>query len=432
MKHLLTLTMLLVAFLSNAQNVWNWPEDQSMYSQAQEKQVYYKKLMGQEKFDKALVPLQWLYDNNASLNPSIYIDGTKCAEELIKSNSNKEKIAKLQEKSLWMYDQRIKHFDKPASVLDRKAYTAFKYYYKTPRKYPLLFEMFQSAVDANDANISTFNLVPYMTVAKYGYDWKLSMATKKQVLDIHSQLHSIMDKKEQAGENMKESRDKVDALFSSLDGLLTCDFIEENLVPRFNQNPNDAGTAKKIVAYSLQAKCSDQVYFLEAGEALLKNEPSYKFARIIADKRFSRGEFDQANELYSTALGLAKTDEEKYNIQLAQAKVASKQGQKTKSRSLAIKALNTRPSEKEPYNLIGNLYMGSFNDCAKKDNMVDDRALFILAYKMYEKAGNYDQMSEAKKQFPSKEDIFTANKKAGDVVKVECWINESVAIQARG
>lgn len=432
MKKLAILFLALTAtYQTQGQNGWNWPADKEMYDLAIEKQAYYKLQMAQSKFQDALNTLQWLYDNNANLNPSIYIDGSKCAEEIIDKIDNKDLQSEMKEKSLWMYDQRIKYWGGEAAILDRKSYVAFKYYYKIQDKYPMLFELFKSAFEKNGANISEYNLVPYMSAAKYAYEWKLSGVDADFVLNIHSTITDVINKKEEAGKDMKDYRDKVDALFSSLETVITCSYIKEKLVPRMKENPDNLNAAKKIVAYSITAKCTNEAYFLEAGEIVLKKEPSFKFYKIIADKRLARDEVSKASELYQKALPLAKTAQDRYDILITQAKLASRQDQKDKSRELALKASNEKPEEKEPFNLIGNLYFSSYKECAGYKSKVKDRLVFIAAYNMYEKAGNTSQMDACKEQFPSTEEIFSENLKEGQEMSTGCWINEMVKIRRR-
>ncbi|MEM1407354.1 MAG: hypothetical protein AAGG59_11305, partial [Bacteroidota bacterium] len=77
------------------------------------------------------------------------------------------------------------------------------------------------------------------------------------------------------------------------------------------------------------------------------------------------------------------------------------------------------------------LYYGSFETCAGKEDWVKDRAIFIAAYEKFRQAGNSSMMSKAKEAFPSKEEVFTYNYKAGDKITVGCWVGETVTIQTR-
>ena len=89
------------------------------------------------------------------------------------------------------------------------------------------------------------------------------------------------------------------------------------------------------------------------------------------------------------------------------------------------------PREVEPYNLIGNLYYGSFQDCAGYKSKVQDRLVFIAAYEMYKKAGNGAQMKACEEQFPSAEEIFSENLKEGEQMSTGCWIDKTVTISKR-
>jgi len=431
MKHILTFSLVVWSLAATAQTGWKWPENEKLFKEAQEKQAYYKVLMGQDKYAEALSVLKWLYTNNAELNPSIYIDGTKCAEEAMKGVTDPVRLGQLQDTALWMYDMRIKFWGNETSVMDRKAYAAFKYHYKTQKKYPDLIATYARTFQLNGTSISTFNLLPYMTIAKYGYEWKLKEMTGDNVLEIHSLLSNIMDEKEKAGEDMVDTSNKIDALLSSIEGLLTCEYIVKNLVPRLKANPNDIGTAKKIFVYSLQAKCSDAPYFLEAAEVVVLNQPEYKLLKVLGDKYLGSSEFSKAIEFYSKALPLATTAEEKYEVLLSLARAHGRIGQKSKARSFAYDALSAKPGEKEPYNLIGSLYAQSFEDCKGGVSKVMDRAIFIAAYEMFQKAGNSAQMEAMKAQFPSVEEMFTENMSEGDQVTVGCWISEKVTLKRR-
>jgi len=435
MMKLVTSTLLvLFAIVSVAQTGWNWPEDPNLKSEAMEKQAYYKLLMAQNKYDEAMDPLNWLYANNPNLNPSIYIQGVDCMQNMIKSTEDKARKERLQDSVLWMYDQRIAHFDNDASTMDRKAYEAFKLFYKTPSKYPLLADLYAEAYDMNGPEISTFNLNTYMLLAKNYHKVKPTEMTAERVLDIHTTISDVIDAKRKNGENpekLDKEQSKTDAWLSSIPGILSCEFVEEKLVPKFRANPSDLSIAKKIFKYSVQAKCTDQPYFLEASEPVFKEQPSYALASAIGSKYLASGEISKGLEYHEEAAKLASTNEEKFESLMGQAVANSKLGNKSRSRTLAYEALSAVPGKAEAYNLIGNLYFTSFDDCRGDKSKVMDRGVFLAAYKMYERAGNKSQMAASKAQFPSIEEIFSEGKEEGQSITVGCWINESVKLQRR-
>ena len=431
MRNFLTIILIASVGTLSAQQGWNWPEKKNMFDLAQKKQAYYKVLMAQNKHEQALGQLKWLFDNNPNLNQSIYIDGTKCAEESIKWIENKERIIELKDSALWMYDARIEHFGNRASVLDRKAYSAFKYYYKDPSRYPFILSGFGKAFELNGSGISDFNITPYMTIAKYSYDRKLAEMPAEKVLEIHSVLSNILNEKEKRGKDMTDIRNKIDAFLGSSEGLISCDYISTQLVPRLKTNPDDLNTAKKIFTYSLSAKCSDQPYFMSAAETLMKYEPTHGLAKVLGEKWYASGHYEIAYQRFHTALELAQNDQDKFEVLMDKSKTAFKLGQKSQARDHALKALTKSPDAPEPYNLIGDLYFLSFEECAGKQDMVIDRAIYIAAYDMYKKAGNSERMEAARNQFTGIGEIFDGGYEEGQIIEIGCWINEKIVLERR-
>ncbi|WP_420577533.1 hypothetical protein [Ekhidna sp.] len=433
-KSTLVALMALISTLSIAQDGWNWPDDPNMKSQAMEKQAYYKILIAQSNFEEAMKPLNWLYKNNPNLNPSIYIQGVDCLEKVIKKTTDKARKERLQDSLLWMYDQRIEYFDNDAATMDRKAYEAFRLYYKTPSKYPMLADLYEKAYEMNGPEISTFNLNTYMLLAKNFHQINPEKMPAEKVLDIHTQISDIIDQKLKNGENsekLEKEQAKTDAWLSSIPGILSCEFIEEKLVPKFRENPDDLNTAKKIFKYSVEAKCTDQPYFLEASEPVFKEQPSFILASAIGNKYLALGETNKGLQYHEEAEKLATSNAEKFDALMGQAVANSKLGNKSRSRTLAYEALSAKPGSSEAYNLIGNLYFTSYEDCRGDESIVMDRGVFLAAYKMYEKAGNSKQMAASKEQFPSIEEIFNEGMEEGQSITVGCWINESVKLQRR-
>ena len=131
MRHLSAfLCVFLTSFLALAQSSWNWPEDQTLKDQVLTHEAYYKVLMAEGKLGQAMKSLNWLYTNHPELNPSVYINGAKNLNNIIKSGVDEDRKERLQDSILWMYDMRIKHFENDAATLDRKVFEAFKMYYK--------------------------------------------------------------------------------------------------------------------------------------------------------------------------------------------------------------------------------------------------------------------------------------------------------------
>ncbi|MCU0382563.1 MAG: hypothetical protein MUF68_00725, partial [Cyclobacteriaceae bacterium] len=118
-------------------------------------------------------------------------------------------------------------------------------------------------------------------------------------------------------------------------------------------------------------------------------------------------------------------------VLLSQGSIAARKGNKAEARKLFRQAIETDAANKDGYEKIGDLYYNSFNECSKRENQADDRAVYLLAYDYFARAGATQKMSAAKAAFPSKEDIFLVNYQQGQSISVGCWIGESTTVRTR-
>lgn len=433
------LKKIIIAFLClgslqslQAQTEWQWPTDEGLKTIALEKQAFYQIQMGMENHEGALSTLYWLYKNNPQLHTAIYKDGAKNIESLLETELTKERQVELEDSLIWMYDQRIDYFNDQSAV-DRKAYAAFKLHYRNSKKYPLLNKFYDTLFTLPVSEISLFNITPYMTLGVYYYKSNPKEMTGEQVIAIYDRVTSTIDEKITAGGNQKKlqkEQSKVDALFNTVD-LLNCQFIEEKIVPKYRENPEDINLIKKVFTYSLRAKCMDQPYFLEAAESLDKIDPSSKLEKTIGDRYFASEEYAKAIEYYKMAQALAEENDEKYELLYKEALSDSRLGKKSEARKKAIEALSLKPEDSKSLDLIGNLYFSSYEECKAGKSRVIDRATFLAAYEMYRRSGNNEMMEQAKAQFPSIEEIFNEGMKEGDMITVPCWIQIQVSLKRR-
>ena len=162
------------------------------------------------------------------------------------------------------------------------------------------------------------------------------------------------------------------------------------------------------------------------------NEPTAGVAKVLAQRAFGREDFDEATKWYEEAISLTEAPEGKGELQMDIAKLNLAKGDKPGARAAAMKAIEYHSLvDKEAYKFIGNLYMGSFNDCKQEKSQVQDRAVFMAAYDAFQKAGDSQGMRQAKAQFPTKSNVFEANMEEGQNISVGCWIQRGTKIRAR-
>lgn len=434
MKKIL-LTIMAISLLGanlKAQDGWNWPEDSAKKAKAMEKNALYTDMLNAENYEAAKPPLAWLLRETPDLNESIYIQGVKIYEALAESTTGQVQ-ENMQDSTVLLYDLRIKYFNDEENVTNRKAWHAYTMWKKRRDKYEELFNIEKKAFEMVDpVDLITSNLVGYMDATRL-HKASGGSITDLQAIEIYDKIQEAFEKKLEAGESAQKIttyRNYVDKVFS-LTVKITCELINDNLYPKYQENPDDMDLAKKIVSFSLSENCTDSEAFIETAKVVSKESPDFGLIRFIAVKAKSSSDYETAKEYFEQALDLTEDNIKKGEVYLELADIAGKQGQKATARSYAYKAVEADPTKKEAYIVIGDMYLKSGEQCKEGKDVVKDRAVYLAAYKMYQKAGNASRMATAKEQFPSKEDVFNYGYEVGQSIEAGCWIGETVTVQTR-
>lgn len=420
------------AIAQNGGNGWKWPADPDRESMAKAKNALYNDSRKMGNYKESLPSLIWLLKNTPDLNPSIYINGAKIYEALVDLVKDEAKKALYQDSALTMYDLRIKYFKKEANVLNRKAGKAYQYFKGDKTKYPELLEMFNRVFELNGPKVLDNNTIGYFDIVRR---FKLTGGdiTEERILEIYEEINSVIDQKIKTGKNV----DRLNGYKSTIDGMLAaivninCEFIEKKLGPKLEEDPQNLKLAKSIVGHSLNSKCTSLPIAIKAAEIVYSQEPEYGVALLIAIRSKENKDLDNAVKYYNEAISLTEDNSKKADALIEIGHIYRTRGNKPGAKSQYISAVSVDPSKKQAYTYIGDMYFTSFDVCAKKISKVDDRGVYLAAYKMYKLAGNSKKMANAREQFPSAEEIFTENREVGQSLQVGCWINETVSIDKR-
>ena len=410
-------------------NGWTWPEDKAT---AQSKVVLYGDAVKVKNYKKAIEPWKWLITNTPNLNSSIYVNGAKIYNGLAKVEKDPVRKAELVDTLLLIHDWRIAACGEEATVFPRKAFYNYLYNIKDKEKTTDIFNMYEKTFDLVGKNLDRGNTQAYVTVLKV-YSLRTKALSDEEILDRYDRIVEIVDHQVTKGKDVKKweaIRGKADDMLSELI-TVDCDFVRENLGPKFKENPDDMKMAKRIFGFMLMGKCTDDPLWLESGIKIQEKEPSYGLAKNLGLKSKSQGDKATAEKYFNEALELATEATDKADMYMQLGHMKAESGAKSSARDLYRKALAADPSQRDAYKFIGSLYLRSFEDCAEQQDKAKDRLVFIAAYNQFQKAGNAKLMNSAKAQFPSKEELFERNYSVGDVMNTGCWIGESVTLDTR-
>ncbi|MDH4092177.1 MAG: tetratricopeptide repeat protein [Cyclobacteriaceae bacterium] len=412
-----------------------WPEDPVMKAKAEESKVLYEDALKAGHPKQAEARLNWLLTNVPQFHSSLYIYGAEVFDKLAAQEKDPARRNVYIDSLMIVYDLRIKNCGDEANVLNRKALSFLKY--RINDKPDEALTLLDKVFELNGSSVFDATLLPYMQTIRLNA-LKYKNLTDAQILERYDMLMGVVDakikmaqSKAQPADKYKEIKDDIDAVLISFIKV-DCEFVKTNLEPKFKQDPNDLALAKKIFSFMLQGKCTDDPLWLQAGESIHKNSPEKDFglAKNLGLKYYSNNNLTKAEAYLKEALPLAPTAQDKAEVLIYLGQFEAKTD-KSAARALFRQALDADPGNKDAYEKIGDLYYGSFDNCAKKVNQADDRLVFLIAADYYLRAGDGKKVAMAKENFPSKEEIFLIDYRAGETKNVGCWINESTTIRTR-
>lgn len=412
-----------------------WPEDPAMRAKVEEYKVLYEDALKANKPKESEPKLNWLLANVPNFHSSLYIYGADVFDKLASAEKDPARKRVYIDSLMIVYDLRIKNCGDEGNVLNRKALSFLRY--NINEKPDEALDLLDKVFKMNGAGVFDGMLLPYMQVIRLNA-LKFKKMTDPEILERYDLLMDVVDQKIKVAQSKAQSIDKYKEIKEDIDQVLIsfikvdCEFVKTNLEPKFRKDPTDLTLAKKIFTFMLQGKCTDDPLWLEAGEAIHKNSPEKDFALVknLGLKHYANDNLDKAKSLLKEALPLAPSPQDKADVLIYLGQMESKTD-KPAARSYYRQALDADPGNKDAYEKIGDLYMQSFDACAKKVNQADDRLVFLLAADYYQRAGDGKKAAAAKESFPSKEEIFLIDYQVGDTKPVGCWIGESTTIRTR-
>lgn len=413
-----------------------WPENKE---KAEESVALYGDAMKQQNWRAAVSPFQWMLKNAPKWNTKLYIDGTEIYNKLASVEKDPTKKQVLVDSLMMLYDMRVTNCGDEVNVLNRKAIYAATYNAQNKAKTAEVLALYDKVYEISGNNVLDNNLLTYMQVIQLNAVLTKNLSDD-QILERYDKLSGVIDvkiKKAQEG-NKQAEVDRLKATKSSVDDILIklvkvdCDFVKKNLEPKFKKNPNDIALAKKIFQFMTTGGCIEDPLWLQTAEVLHKDSPDYGLAINMAKIYAKNGNVDKAESLANEAITIAPTAANKATANLFVGDLLAQKGSKTAAREAYRKAAAADPSSKDGYEKIGDLYMGSFKDCAKGSSLAEDRLVYLAAYDMYAKAGDQSKMNQARGQFPSVTELFELNWKEGETKSISCWVGETVVLKTRG
>lgn len=410
---------------------WKWGED---IVKAKGNWAYFRNLVSAKKYDEAAVKIPWFLNNTPDLNENLYIKASQVYEARVEAEKDAEKLEVLKDSALLMYDMRMKYYpENKANILNRKGLLAWNYLSRRDGVAQELYDLYNKIYETNGDEMFIPNATAWMFAAVSAK--QNGLIQEDELWEVYGNISGYLDgQREQYAENenvlsqIDQNEDLINRKFLRA-VKLECEDFETRLGAKFRES-KDLKLAKRLQNMMFRNGCTNSPLFKEVLAFVLESEPNtegYKYmGYILAQEK----QYAEAIAQYEKAIELSTSDKTKAGIYMDIANLYQVKGQKASARSNAMKAVSLGGNSQAAYTLIGDLYYSSYDQC-KSTDIISARAVYIAAYNMYEKAGNEAKMIDAKDQFPTMEEIHQRNKSLGDQITIECWINETVALQKR-
>lgn len=368
---------------------------------------------------------------------SIWVNGVKIYQSLIKAEEDATKKTALIDTLMWAYDQRIEHFPtNKGKILGRKGADLMKYKKSEPAlAYVPLMESLELLGNKMEPGAIIF-------LYKSAYDqFKKKQIEKAVLFDLYPRLSDVTDynKKNQKSEQMigayTKAQENVDKMFSTV---AECPDLVEIYGAKLEATPNDETLLRQILKVFDKRDCTDEDVYQKAAVNLYAIEPSAEAAYAIANGYAKKKNLSSALEYYTKAYTQTEDTELKTKALTAAAKTSLASGGYIKAKSLALELLKLNGSNGEAYIIIGDAYAKGKKGCG--DNDCTNRAAYWAAVDKFAKAKAVDPSvsSEAQQkinaytaQFPKKEDCFFHGLTEGGSYTLDCWIGETTTIRVR-
>ena len=383
----------------------------------------------------AIGPWRLVYENCPVARLGTYVNGVKMYTFFIKNEKDEAARNAYIDTLMMVFDQRIQYFEKEGYVLGRKGVALYSY---RIQDYEKAYNILRKSIELDGNAVYPDVLVFFMRATKKMINEGVASEDiifdnyelSSKIIEVNLNAHKDNAKKLANWENV---RGNIDLIFEPF---ATCEAIIKIYTPKFQKNPDDLKMLKKLTKLLDRKKCTDDQLYFDAIVKLYDLEPSTEAAYLIGKMLMQSQEYAKAIDYLKEGENL-EDSEDRADCFLYIAECYRVNKNYPSARSYALKSAGERPTDGNPYIMIGDMYAASSKSCG--GNEMEKKAIYWVAVDKYYKAKQVDpENAEVANEriksysiyFPPKEDIFFHNLNEGDEFIVECWINEKTKIRA--
>ena len=384
----------------------------------------YKEFLNVESYHNAVNSFRIVLNDCPQFSKTVYIDGVKIYKGLISKTTDANLINAYVDTIKTIYAKRIENYGEEAQCLSRMAFDVMKLR-KADTAYSEAFNIFEKSVALGGENTDLSTFSAYFQLAT-------TLSAQKKL--TNEKLFEVIVPNLLIVKKNKDT-EKVEKILTSLNKNLSRLNFQADFEKMFDgkyslpENADEIRLLSDVISTVNSEGCR---LFALAAEKLYAENPTAEAAALIARFNRKNKDYEKAAQYYAEAVDKETDNMKKASYLYESALVANYQKKYANAVSLAKKSLALNPQNAGSYLLIGAVY-GSNASLFGKDDF-DRRQIYWVAADYVAKAKKTDaSLSEQADQllkkysalFPNKEDAFMHSVKAGDVVKVNAFDNET-------
>lgn len=246
---------------------------------------YYREYFKQKSYDDATRNWRKAYELcPPNCNQQMLADGASLMRKLISKNAKNPIYREaLVDSLMTLHNQRIQYFPNTksfATAVNNKGTDVINYIKDNDqRAYALYNEVIEINKEKTTPNVLLFCLNTAISLYKVG------LIDEEEVINTYERnsayLDAVTPKNDIEAEEISKTKNDMEQLFAASQ-VASCEKLIELYTPRFNENPEDADLAAKILRSMSKAEdCTDNDLFLKAATTNYKNNPSAASAYFL-------------------------------------------------------------------------------------------------------------------------------------------------------
>lgn len=426
-KFFLSAALSLVAFAAMAQQDFSdpryarWGDTPEQREQNILNSNFLKEAVQNKDYNQAAHYFQALLADRPSATVNIYKYGVIIYRNKAARATSMAERKVMVDSLMMVYDKRIEFFgDDPKEgkvyILDVKARDVLNFL-KTNRA--AIREAFRAAIEAGGAASNPETIVVYFS--NLCEDYKTTdEVMPEEVIAEYDRLAPMLEGKD-------EYKDKLDAAFG-LSEAANCENLEKLFRGKLAATPDDPEVLSQAVALMTRAKCTSDFYF-EVAEKSYAVQPTAQMAIYLAQSFKEKGDYDKASKYLNASLATEEDPAERQKLLTQIAVIELVANNISAAAQAARQAMELNPEDGVPVFVLAQCYGISASNCGEQ---FERQAACWVAYDTMTKAitllGSDSEYADAartsqsafRNRFPSQEECFMRDLKAGQPYTVRC------------